>query len=55
MSFLRGRLATQAVIASPSLTVILSEAKNLITLRAGSARQSYPPTTEIASGLRPSQ
>ena len=45
------RLATQYVIASPSLPVILSVAKNLMVLRTGSAKQSHTLTTEIASSL----
>ncbi len=37
----RDCLVVQAVIASPSLRVILSVAKNLMTLRTGSAKQSH--------------
>ena len=44
----RGRLATQTVIASPSLPVILSVAKNLTALRTGSAKQSLVIVLEIA-------
>jgi len=40
-----------SVIASPSLPVILSEAKNLIPLRTGSAKQSLPLPYGIASSL----
>ncbi len=42
----RGCLTILPVIASPSLPVILSEAKNLMALRTGSAKQSF---LEIAS------
>jgi hypothetical protein len=37
----KDRLATQTVIASPSLSVILSEAKNLVPLRTGEAKQTH--------------
>ena len=34
-------MATKTVIASPSLSVILSEVKNLVPLRTGSVKQSH--------------
>jgi hypothetical protein len=39
------------VIASPSLPVILSEAKNLTVLRVNSARQSISPTQIASAGF----